>query len=137
MRYHELTEAKVIKIDRPGDGLDLKVYANPTRLDITNLLDKHIELRGIITPDGKHYVWDAFEAIHFQISAELGYQGANSWLSEDVEALMFINDLDNVGKSSYDTDDWPAEFYFDAGDFYIGGHLTKESPSLARYITKR
>jgi len=53
----------------------------------------------------------------------------------DIEALMFINDLEDVGKSSYDSDDWPAEDYFDAGGFYIGGHLTKDAPALARYLS--
>lgn len=138
MRYYELTETKVIKIDQPGEGLDLKVYTSPTRLDIINLLSKYDELRGIITPDGKHYVWDAFKAIHFQIALELGYQGPeNSFLADNIESLMFINDLNDVGKSSYESDDWPAGDYFNAGDFFIGGHLSKDAPSLARYITKR
>jgi len=34
MRFQELTEAKVIKIDVPGEGLGLNVYVNPTRMDI-------------------------------------------------------------------------------------------------------
>jgi len=73
MRAHELTEAKIIKIEDPGSHRpDYLVYKNPRPNEVESLLDRFNELRGSVDASDNVYIWQAYYATHSDAQFELG-----------------------------------------------------------------
>lgn len=116
MRSHDFLIEKVIKLD------NVIVYQDPTNSNIRSLLKKYGELRGLITHDRKHFVWNSWDALHYDVAKDLGYIG-NSM------PLMFVNNLEKIDS------DWSEDDFKFSGDFYVGSTYLDplNEPNLARY----
>ena len=73
MRYNEIINEAIIKVNPYLEKAPIIVLVNPSRAALINLYKKseYKELRGLYS-EGKLYFWDAAKLIHFPMARELG-----------------------------------------------------------------
>ncbi len=76
----QLKEYKVIKVEI-GRSIDVDIFKNPSHQEFLNIL-QGASIRGLIDTDENLYVWDAYDAIHYDVEEALGVTGSDELFFE-------------------------------------------------------
>lgn len=119
MRIFELniSEMKRIKLDK-----DVIVYKNPSQLDVREYSKKVTQIRGTIK-DNDLYIWDAYDATHYEIDKQLPGKYINS--------IMIIANGEDI-----ELEQWYEDSYIGKGpnfEVFVAGH-TLDHPAILRLL---
>ncbi len=93
--YTDKEAGSVINIPN-AVGLDARVYKNPSKQVVINLLDKaeYGDVRYVSFPDGSLYVWTDKDLLHEQVIKGLGYE--DNWEAIYNDGAGIINDKNDL-----------------------------------------